>query len=166
MSTYITYGILSVGMLFVGKVLMSANTTLLTFQYGLVMLMCYICSVWVKILLLQEPPQRRKGPDLVPLWLLVGTPSAVEPELASKRAEHSLSYSDVTIYIFAIQYLSSMLYVYRFYDLSAWGGCWFVVYIRRFIYNLLKVCPFDYTAGEGSGKVWPVNKLTTPIWWP
>ena len=35
-------------------------------------------------------------------------------ELAFSRAEHSLPYSDVTIYIFAISYLSSMLYVYRF----------------------------------------------------
>ena len=49
-----------------------------------------------------KPPQRRRGPDLRPLWLLVGTPSAIGPELASRRAEHSLSYSDVTISIFAI----------------------------------------------------------------
>ena len=27
--------------------------------------------------------------------------------------------------------------------LSPWGGCWFVVYIRRFIYKFLNVCPFD-----------------------
>ena len=63
---------------------------------------------------LSKPPQRRQGPDLRPLWLLVGTPSAIRPELAFSRAEHSLSYLDVTIYIFAILYLSSMLYVYRF----------------------------------------------------
>ena len=63
---------------------------------------------------LSKPPQRRQGPDLRPLWLLVGTPSAIRPELAFSRAEHSLPYSDVTIYIFAILYLSSMLYVYRF----------------------------------------------------
>ena len=63
---------------------------------------------------LSKPPQRRQGPDLRPLWLLVGTPSAIGPELAFSRAEHSLPYSDVTIYIFAISYLSSMLYVYRF----------------------------------------------------
>ena len=62
---------------------------------------------------LSKPPQRRQGPDLRPLWLLVGTPSAIRPELAFSRAEHSLPYSDVTIYIFAILYLSSMLYVYR-----------------------------------------------------
>ena len=63
---------------------------------------------------LSKPPQRRQGPDLRPLWLLVGTPSAIGPELAFSRAEHSLPYSDVTTYIFAISYLSSMLYVYRF----------------------------------------------------
>ena len=53
------------------------------------------------------------SPDLSPLWLLVGTPSAIRLELAFSRAEHSLPYSDVTIYIFSILYLSSMLYVYR-----------------------------------------------------
>ena len=63
---------------------------------------------------LSKPPQRRQGPDLRPLWLLVGTPSAIRPELAFSRAEHSLPYSDVTIYIFAILYLSSMPYVSRF----------------------------------------------------
>ena len=30
-----------------------------------------------------------------------------------------------------------------------------VVYIRRFIYNFLNVCLFDYTAVAGSGKVGP-----------
>ena len=47
---------------------------------------------------LSKPPQRRQGPDLRPLWLLVGTPSAIRPEFAFSRAEHSLPYSDVTIY--------------------------------------------------------------------
>ena len=54
---------------------------------------------------LSKPPQRRQDPDLRPLWLLVGTPSAIRPELAFSRAEHSLPYSDVTIYIIAILYL-------------------------------------------------------------
>ena len=40
------------------------------------------------------------GHDLCPLWLLVGTPLAIRPELAPRRAEHSLYYSDVAIYIF------------------------------------------------------------------
>ena len=43
-----------------------------------------------------------QGPDLRPLWLFVGTPSAIRPELASRQAEHSLPYSDVTIYIIDI----------------------------------------------------------------
>ena len=67
------------------------------------------------------------------------------------RAEHSLPYSDVTIY-FCFTCID-------FYDLSAWGGCWFVVYIRRFIYKFLNVCPFDYTAVAGSGKVGPVKQV-------
>ena len=113
---------------------------------------------------LSKPPQRRQGPDLRPLWLFVGTPSAIIPELAFSRAEHSLPYSDVTIHILAILHLSSMLYVYRFYDLSAWCGCWFVVYIRSFIYKFLNVCPFDYTAVAGSAKVGPVNQLNHTSW--
>ena len=51
---------------------------------------------------LSKPPQRRQGPDLCPLWLLVGTPSAIRSELAFSRAEHSRPYSDVAIYIFDI----------------------------------------------------------------
>ena len=51
-----------------------------------------------------------------------------------------------------------------FYDLSAWGGCWFVVYIRRFIYKFLNVYPFDYTTVAGSGKVGPVNQVNHTSW--
>ena len=51
-----------------------------------------------------------------------------------------------------------------FYDLSAWGCCWFDVYIRRFIYKFLNVCPFDYTAVAGSGKVGPVNQVNHTSW--
>ena len=51
---------------------------------------------------LSKPPQRRQGPDLLPLWLLVGDSFSHIPELASRRAEHSLPYTDVTIYIFDI----------------------------------------------------------------
>ena len=49
---------------------------------------------------LSKPPQRRHGPDLCPLWLLAGTPSAIRPELAFSRAEHNRPYSDVAKYIF------------------------------------------------------------------
>ena len=63
--------------------------------------------------------------------------------------------SDVANNIFDIYYLLTMCLCIDFYDLSTWCGCWFVVYIRRFIYKFLNVCPFDYTAVAGSGKVGP-----------
>ena len=47
---------------------------------------------------------------------------------------------------------------------SARGGCWFVVYIRRFIYNFFNVCTFDYTAIVGNGKVGPVNQVNHTSW--
>ena len=96
----------------------------------------------------------------------ISTPSAIRPELASRRAEHSLPYSNVTIIfsIYNIYHLCCMCI--DFYDLSTWGGCWFVVYIRRFIYNFLNVCLFYYTAVAVNGKVGPVNRLTTPVGWP
>ena len=48
---------------------------------------------------LSKPPKRRQGPDICPLWLLVGTSLTIRPELASSRAEHSRTYSDVDTYI-------------------------------------------------------------------
>ena len=113
---------------------------------------------------LSKPPQRRQGPDLRPLWLLVGTPSAIRPELAFSRAEHSLPYSDVTIYIFAISYLSSMLYVYRFLWPLRLG--WLLVWcLYKEVYlQIFNVCPFDYTAVAGSGKVGPVNQVNHTSW--
>ena len=67
-----------------------------------------------------EPPQRRQGPDRRLLLLSVGNPSAIKPELAFSRAEHSLSYSDV-IYIFLLYYIYHLcLTCIDFYDLSAW----------------------------------------------
>ena len=57
-----------------------------------------------------------------------------------------------------------MLYVYRYFYLSARGGCWFVVYIRRFIYKFSNLCPFDYTAVAGSGKVGPVKQVNHTSW--
>ena len=46
-----------------------------------------------------------------------------------------------------------------FYDIAAWSGCWFVVYIKRFVYKFLHVRPFDYTAVPGCWKVGPVNQV-------
>ena len=105
---------------------------------------------------LSKPPQRRQGPDLRPLLLLVGTPSVIRPELAFSRAEYSLPYLDVNIYIllYDIYYLCCFTCI-DFYDLSTWCGCWFVVYIRRFINKFLNVCPFNYMAFAGVGRFGP-----------
>ena len=99
-----------------------------------------------------EYVKRRQSPDLRPLWLLVGL---LQPsDLSSLSAGRSIApYSCHHIYFC---YIIFIIYALNdFYDLSAWGGCWFVVYIRRFIYKFLNVCPFDYTAVAVSGKVGP-----------
>ena len=74
----------------------------------------------------------------------------------------------MSLYIFLLYYISSLYHLcftcIDFYDLSAWGGCLFVVYIRRFIYKFSNVCPFDYTAVAGSGKVGPVNQVNHTSW--
>ena len=57
-----------------------------------------------------------------------------------------------------------MPFVYRF--LLPLRLVWLLVCcIMRFIYKFLNVCPFDYTAVAGSGKVGPVNWLITPVGW-
>ena len=40
----------------------------------------------------------------------------------------------------------------------------FLSSVRRFLYKFLNVCPFDYTAVAGSGKVEPVNKVNHTSW--
>ena len=106
-----------------------------------------------------KSPQREQGLDLRPLWLSVGTSSAIRPELAFSRAEHSLSYSDVTIYIFAILYLSSMIYVCRFLWPLRFG--WLLVCC---LYKEVYLQSFDYTAVAGSGKAGPVNQVNHTSW--
>ena len=46
---------------------------------------------------------------LCPLWLLAGTPAAIRPELAFRRAEHSWPYSGVAKYIL-IYYINFITY--------------------------------------------------------
>ena len=102
---------------------------------------------------LSKPPQRRQGPDPRPLWLLVGTPLVLGPELASIRAEHSLLWR-MSFYIFLIYCFYHLTCLCNnFYGLSAFVGCWFLAFIRMIIYKFLNVCPFDYTAFVVSGKV-------------
>ena len=70
---------------------------------------------------LSKPPQRRQGLDLRSLWLLVGTPSAIRPDLASRRAEYSLPYSDVTIYIFLLYNIYHLCFTCRDFRTSPIG---------------------------------------------
>ena len=101
---------------------------------------------------LSKPPQRQQGPDPRPLWLLVWTPSAFGPELAYSAYITQPTLIDAPIYFW---YTIILLYVCvpHFYDLSAFVCCWSSVSIKRIIYKLLNVCPFDYTAVAVSGEV-------------
>ena len=108
---------------------------------------------------------RRQGPDPRPLWLLVGTPLVLGPELASRRAEHS--HSGGCLYIFLIYCFYHFTYLCNnFNGLFASVGCWSSAFKRRIIYEFLNVCHFDYTAFAVSGKVGiPYTGLTTPVGW-
>ena len=71
----------------------------------------------------------------------------------------------MSLYIFLLYHIYHLCFTcIDFYNLSTWGGCWFDIYIRRFIYKFLNVCPFDYTAVAGSGKVKPVNQVNHTSW--
>ena len=102
-----------------------------------------------------KPPQMRQGHDPRPLWLLVETPPVVGPELASRRAEHSLLWR-MPLYIFDILSYHLTCLCSNFYGLSALFGCWSSVSIRSIIYKnkkrVLNVCPY-YTAFAVSWKV-------------
>ena len=118
-------------------------------------------AVWTIWRALSKPRQRRQGPDLRPLWLLVGTPSAIR--LMSLTDGRSIACPiRMPLYIYFCLYKIYHLWFtcIDFYDLSALGGCWFVVYIT----NFLNVCPFDYTAVAGSGEVGPVNQVNHTSW--
>ena len=71
----------------------------------------------------------------------------------------------MSLYVFLLYHIYHLCFTcIDFYYLSASGGCWFDVYIRRFTYKFLNVCPFDYTAVAGSGKVGPVNQVNHTSW--
>ena len=113
---------------------------------------------------LSKPPQRRQGPDLCPLWLLVGTPSAIIPELAFSRAEHSRSYSDVAKYIFDIYYLFTMLFVYWF--LWPLRLVWLLVccLYKEVYLQIFKCVSFWLHGCCGEWEGGPVNQVNHTIW--
>ena len=99
-----------------------------------------------------KPPQRRQGANPFPIWLLVGTPLVLGPELASRRAEHSLLWWCLYIFLIYCFYHLTCL-CNDFYGFSALVGCWSSAFIRRIIYKFSNVSSFDYTAFAVSGKV-------------
>ena len=71
----------------------------------------------------------------------------------------------MSLYIYLLYYMYRLCFTcIDFYDLSAWEGCRFVVYIRRVIYKFLNLCNFDYTAVAVSVKVGPVNQVNHTSW--
>ena len=98
--------------------------------------------------------------------VLIFVPSDCLSGLSSLSAGRSIACPiRMSLYIFLLYYIYHLCFTcIDFYDLSAWDGCWFVVYIRKFIYKLLNLCPFDYTAVAGSGKVGPVNQVYHISW--
>ena len=87
-------------------------------------------------------------------------------DLSSLSAGRSIAcHIRMSLYIFLLYYINHLCFTcIDCYDLFAWGGCWFVVYIMMFIYKFLNVCPFDYTAVAGSGKFGPVNQVNHTSW--
>ena len=101
---------------------------------------------WLKIGVLRCPdgPWQWQGSDLRRRWFLVGTPSAIRPELASRRAEHSLPFPDVTIYsvlIYNICYLCCLSIDFFITSTLVAAVCLWSV-LKRFIYTFFKCVPF------------------------
>ena len=113
---------------------------------------------------LSKPPQRRQGPDLCLLWLLVGTPSAIIPELAFSRAEHSRRYSDVAKYIVDIYFLLTMLFVYWF--LWPLRLMWLLVccLYKEVYLQIFKCVSFWLHGCCGEWEGGPVNQVYNTSW--
>ena len=87
--------------------------------------------------------------------------SALEPSAQVHLKVHKyflssiIAYSSWCLLIYILIYcFYHLTYLWNnFYGLSALVGCWSSAFIRRIIYKLLNVCPFDYTAFVVSGKV-------------
>ena len=103
---------------------------------------------------LPKHPQRCQGPDPRPLWLLVGTPSAFEPELAYRLHVAQPPLMDVTRY-FWYTFILLCMFAYHIFmtSISTLVGCWSSVYIRRIIYKSLNAGQFNNTVFAVSGKV-------------
>ena len=86
--------------------------------------------------ILSKRPQRRQCPEICPIWLLVGTSTALEPYLAYRLGGVQPALADVTWYFWFNNYYHQH-FVRNLYVLSAWGGCLSFISIWRFIYKIL-----------------------------
>ena len=105
---------------------------------------------------LSKPPQRRQGPDLCPLWLLVGTLLAIRPELAFSRPD-----LDVAKYFWYIIFINYAVCVLIFMT-SPFGvavGLYKEVYLQIFkcVYFWLHGCCGEWEGG-------PVNQVNHSSW--
>ena len=73
---------------------------------------------------LSKPPQRRKGPDPRPLWLLFGNPTAFGPELAYRLCVAQPTLMDVTWYFW---YTIILLYMFVYHILWPLHFGWLLV---------------------------------------
>ena len=86
------------------------------------------------------------------LWLWVGTLLVLGPELASRRADHSLLWR-MSLYIFDILFLYTLhVCVIIFWPLSFSWLLVFGIYTEDYL-QILNVCPFDYTAFRSVGRL-------------
>ena len=72
---------------------------------------------------------------------------------ATNRGSYSTIQTPRWVAIFHDQWCQSWVVLYIFICLVLIVAIILYIYIRRFIYTSLNVCPFDYTAVAGSGKV-------------
>ena len=118
---------------------------------------------------LSKPPQKNQGLDPRPLWLLVGTPSVLAPELVSRRAEHWILWR-MSLYIY-IYIWYTVLSPYMFVLELLWplrSGCLLVIDLhKRGLFTNFLMCGLLITQIkrlEGSlGSRKPV--FTTHVWW-
>ena len=96
--------------------------------------------------------------------LLVGTPSAIIPELAFSRVEHSRPYSDCAKYIFDIYYLLTMLFVYWF--LLPLRLVWLLVccLYKEVYLQIFKCVSFWLHGCCGEWEGGPVNQVNHTSW--
>ena len=113
---------------------------------------------------LVKPPQRRQGPDLCPLWFLVGTSFGQHTWARFQPGGAIRPYSDVAKYIFDIYYLLTMLFVYWF--LWPLRLVWLLVccLYKEVYLQIFKCVSFWLHGCCGEWEGGPVNQINHTSW--